>query len=79
MTATKPDTRTLGANTTSAKPTPPAKVAEYIATLKTPEERRYARKQWRCLAGHWATVSSLRGLTPERVKSTREGDAAAIA
>lgn len=65
--------------TTSAKPVPAAKVAAYIESLTTPEERRFAAKQWRHAAGHRATEPSLRGVTPERAKSIRESIAAAIA
>lgn len=66
-------------STSSAKPVPTAKVAAYIESLTTPEERRFAAKQWRRAAGHRATEPSLRGVTPERAKSIRESIAAAIA
>jgi hypothetical protein len=76
-TATKPakSTRKRAAaksTTTTTKPQPPAKVATYIATWKTPEESRYAGKQWRHAAGHRATEPSLRGVSKEQATSIRQ-------
>jgi hypothetical protein len=59
------------AKPTSAKPAPPATVAEYIATLST-DEQRYGRKAWRHATGQRGTAPSLRGITREQATSIRE-------